>query len=179
VFHEDFEFGILECGDSDRTNLASERGRIIATGFSNYAMPFIRYDVGDIGVWTNGTCACGRHSAILTSVDGRVEDFVLTPEGRKVLRFDYVFKDAANVRDAQVVQRQLGSICLRIVRRPAYSSSDENALRLEIKNRVSSRLIVEFEYVDEIEREANGKMRAVQSLIREPVPESIIHTSVN
>jgi phenylacetate-CoA ligase len=167
VFHEDFEFGILECVESKSIDGAAQQGRIIATGFGSYGMPFIRYDVGDVGTWVDAACECGRSSKVLTRIDGRVEDFVITPEGRKILRFDYVFKDAHNVRDAQVVQRELGSICLRVARRPEYSTRDEHQLRREIADKISAQLIVEFEYVDEIEREPNGKIRAVKSLIDE------------
>lgn len=165
VFHEDFEFGILECVDAEAIGAQSRQGRIVATGFSSYGMPFIRYDIGDIGTWNSGSCSCGRSSKILTRINGRVEDYVVTPEGRKILRFDYIFKDTQNIRDAQVVQKKLGSISLRIVRRPAYSLADEEILIKEIKSKVSSGLVVEFEYVDEIEREQNGKIRAVKSLI--------------
>lgn len=167
VFHEDFEFGILECAESKTIDGDTQQGRIIATGFSSYGMPFIRYDVGDIATWKNVTCACGRSSNVLSRIDGRVEDFVVTPEGRKILRFDYVFKDAHNVRDAQVLQRELGAICLRVARRPAYSQRDEHHLRREITDKISARLRVEFEYVDEIDREPNGKIRAVKSLVGE------------
>ena len=111
-------------------------------------------------------CECGRSSKVLTRVDGRIEDYIVTPEGRKIMRFDYVFKDTQNVRNAQVVQRALGSICLRIVRRPSYSISDEEFLRQEVKNKVSSQLLVDFEYVDEIEPENNAKIRAVKSLLK-------------
>jgi phenylacetate-CoA ligase len=165
LFHEDFEFGILESGDAERTAEGTRQGRIIATGFAGRAMPFIRYDVGDVGTWQAGDCVCGRRSNVLSRVQGRVEDFVVTPEGRRILRFDYVFKDTQNVRDAQVVQRQTGGVCLRIVRRAGYSLADEEALRRAIRDSISARLAVEFEYVDEIEREANGKIRAVKSLI--------------
>jgi phenylacetate-CoA ligase len=165
MFHEDFEFGILECEEPKSLDAETQQGRIVATGFSSYGMPFIRYDVGDIGTWKSVTCPCERNSKVLTQINGRVEDYVLTPEGGKILRFDYIFKDTENVRDAQVVQKQKGSICLRIVRRPVYSQADEELLRKEIKNRISSKLLVDFEYVDEIERESNGKIRAVKSLI--------------
>src|SRR4029079_11326347 len=158
VFHEDFEYGILECGDGQQIDADTRQGRIIATGFGNYAMPFIRYEVGDIGTWKDTICPCGRNSKVMTKINGRIEDYVLTPEGRKILRFDYIFKDTQNVRDVQVVQKKLGSVCLRIVRRLSYSASDEDVLRKEIKNRISSRLLVEFEYIDEIERESNGKI---------------------
>jgi phenylacetate-CoA ligase len=165
VFHEDFEFGILECAESRSIDRDARQGRIIATGFGSYGMPFIRYDVGDVGTWKDAACACGRSSKVLTRIDGRVEDFVITPEGRKILRFDYVFKEAHNVRDAQVVQREIGEITLLVVRRHAYSQVDEDHLRREIRNRISSTLLVAFEYVDEIEREPNGKIRAVKSLV--------------
>ena len=165
LFHEDFEYGILECGNAERLDDQTQQGRILATGFASQAMPFIRYDVGDIGTWQLSDCLCGRKSNVLTRINGRIEDFVITPEGRRILRFDYVFKDTQNVRDAQVVQREPSGICLRIVRRAGYSMADEQLLRREIRDCVSARLAVEFEYVDEIEREPNGKIRAVKSLI--------------
>jgi phenylacetate-CoA ligase len=90
---------------------------------------------------------------------------VITPEGRRIMRFDYIFKDTNNIREAQVVQTQAESIQLRIVRRAGFSMRDETLLRDEIKRRVSPRLKVSFEYVDEIERESSGKFRAVRSLI--------------
>jgi phenylacetate-CoA ligase len=169
VFHEDFEYGILECGEPQSLHEQTRQGRIIATGFSGYAMPFIRYDVGDIGTWKNIECACGRQSKVLTKINGRIEDFVVTPEGRKILRFDYIFKNAHQVRDAQVVQKNPGSIVLRIVRRSAYSQKDEETLRQEIRQKISSALAVEFEYIGEIEREPNGKIRAVKSLLGNPL----------
>lgn len=167
VFHEDFEFGVLESGDSESTDDETQQGRILATGFGSYGMPLLRYDVGDVGTWKRVTCTCGRSSKVLTGIEGRVEDFVVTPEGRRILRFDYVFKDAGNVRDAQVVQRDLGAVCLRIVRRPGYSKADEDHLRQQVRDKVSARFMVEFEYVCEIEREPNGKVRAVKSLLKE------------
>jgi phenylacetate-CoA ligase len=169
VFHEDFEYGILECGEPMETAASVQRGPIIATGFANYGMPLIRYKVGDSGAWKSSVCACGRRSKVLTQIVGRLEDYVVTPEGRRIMRFDYVFKDTQNIREAQVVQREPGSICMRIVRRPGYSVKDEKLLREETRNTVSAKLKVEFEYVEEIEREANGKMRAVRSFL-DPIP---------
>jgi len=173
VFHEDFEFGILECAEGKSIAGDTRQGRIVATGFGSYGMPFIRYDVGDVGTWKDDVCECGRSSKVLTGIDGRVEDFVITPEGRKILRFDYVFKDAHNVRDAQVVQREVGEIRLLVMRRNAYSQADEEHLRREIRTKISSKLRVAFEYVDEIEREPNGKIRAVKSFVGNPLSETI------
>lgn len=168
LIHEDFEFGILECDQPEITKNGDRRGSIVATGFSSFAMPFIRYQVGDVGTWQSAICTCGRHSSVLSQIEGRVEDYVVTPEGRHILRFDYIFKDTHHIREAQVVQGRPDCIRIVVVRRPGYSAEDETLIRDEIKRRISERLLVSFDYVDEIPREANGKFRAVKSLLRQP-----------
>jgi phenylacetate-CoA ligase len=165
VYHEDFEFGILEGaervpGDPART--------ILATGFASEVFPFIRYEIGDTATWpSEGTrCPCGLSSRTLSRIEGRMDDYVVTPEGARIMRFDYIFKDALNVKEAQVVQRRLGEVSLLLVRRPGYSQKDEMDLRREFGRWVSPALAVNFEYVAEIERERNGKFRAVVSHLK-------------
>lgn len=167
VYHEDFEFGILECVEPSLREDGKTKGKIVATGFANPEFPFIRYDTGDMGVWEDpqGACPCGRQSRVVLSIEGRIDDYVITPEGRRIMRFDYVFKDARNVRESQIVQDKPGEIRVRIVRRPSYASHDEEALAQEIRRWISPQLALRFDYVDEIERESNGKFRAVKSLL--------------
>ena len=164
VYHEDFEFGIIEGIEGQ----ASAAKSILCTGFADDAFPFIRYEVGDAGVWQQDgiPCRCGRKSKVLLRIEGREDDYVLTPEGLRIMRFDYVFKDALHVREVQVVQERLGEITIRLVRRENYNTSDEANIGREIHRWISPRLAVRFEYVKEIEREANGKFRAVRSLIK-------------
>lgn len=166
-YHEDFELGILECQDSKSISGNMERGRIIATGFTCHEFPFIRYDVGDIGVWdvSGSACNCGRQSRRLVKVEGREDDYVVTPEGRRLMRFDFLFKDAQNCLEAQVLQEEIGKIKVFIVRRPCYSSKDETQILRELRRWISNRLEVEFVYVSCIEREPSGKFRAVKTSI--------------
>jgi phenylacetate-CoA ligase len=165
-FHEDFEFGILECSNSVINEDGSKTGEILATGFSNMAMPFIRYKVGDTATWINVACSCGRHSQVIQKINGRNEDFIITPEGNKILRFDYIFKDTIQIAEAQIVQKELGSIIIRIVKRSGYSEKYEQTLLKEVSEKISPTLKVYFEYTSEIEREASGKFRAVKSYLR-------------
>ena len=85
------------------------------------------------------------------------------------MRFDYVFKDALNVKEVQIVQEQLGEVVIRLVCRPGYRTKDEVEITREIHRWISPRLIVRFEHVDEIERERNGKFRAVLSRLKSPL----------
>jgi phenylacetate-CoA ligase len=165
AYHEDFEFGLLEnCGPLIQ---GGGTGGILATGFTSYGFPFIRYAVGDTGTWASADyrCACGRASRVLSRIEGRADDVVITPEGQRIMRFDYLFKGTANVAEAQVLQEALGALKLRIVKRPGYSVKDENELRRLVSEWISPKLEVEFEYLREIPRAANGKFRAVISTI--------------
>ena len=176
VYHEDFEFGIMEGiertpGDAART--------IVCTGFACDAFPFIRYEVGDTAVWQDGKgCACGRNSAVLLRVEGRCDDYVVTPEGARIARLDYLFKDALNVKEAQIIQERLGEMTIRLVRRSAYGTKDELEIRRDIKSWLSPALAVRFEYVQEIAREQNGKFRAVLSRLQSQ-PHNLVGEQVN
>ncbi len=175
IYHEDFEFCIMEgieqtAGDSVKT--------IVCTGFACDAFPFIRYEVGDTAVWQERKgCACGRQSAVLQRIEGRRDDYIVTPEGARIARLDYLFKDALNVKEAQIVQDRLGEITICVVRRSTYGTKDEMEIRRDIRSWLSPSLKVRFEYVDEIPRQPNGKFRAVLSRLQSqpssPVPEHV------
>jgi phenylacetate-CoA ligase len=160
VYHEDSEFGILESRERAPGDPVKD---ILCTGFASNGFPFIRYEVGDSAVWQERPCVCGRHSRVLSSIEGRKDDYVITPEGGRIMRFDYIFKDSLNVKEAQIVQRRLGEIVLRVVKRPAYCTGDEEHIRKQVERWVSPAMKIDFEYISEIERERNGKFRAVIS----------------
>ncbi len=176
VYHEDFEFGIMEGiertpGDPGKT--------IVSTGFACDAFPFIRYEVGDTAVWRDEACSCGRNSRTIERVEGRCDDYIVTPEGARIARLDYLFKDALNVKEAQVIQESLGEITIRLVRRSTYGVRDELEVRRDIASWLSPSLVVRFEYVQEIPRGQNGKFRAVLSQLKSvpqaPVAEQVHH----
>jgi len=172
LYHEDFELGVIERVEESRAD-GIMQGKLLCTGFATPEFPLIRYDVGDVGLWPakEECCQCGLESPVLAGILGRIDDYVLTPEGTRIMRFDYIFKHTPNVRECQVLQDRVGEIRLRVVRRDRYGKADEDMLQEEIRKWISPTLGVRFEYVDEIEREANGKFRAVKSLLR-TAPES-------
>ncbi|MFA6222290.1 MAG: hypothetical protein WC647_08240 [Desulfomonilaceae bacterium] len=177
-YHEDFELGAIECLGPETIDDEHYKGKIVCTGFTCPEFPFIRYEVGDIGIWEepNIHCPCGRESKLLVKIEGREDDYVVTPEGRRIMRFDYIFKDSQNCSEAQVVQEKLGAIKLYIVKRSTYSEADEKYILNEIKKWISPALEVECLYVPEIEREPNGKFRAVKSCLKSKINAQIENT---
>lgn len=164
VYHEDFELGHLELFNPQMTT-NGQTGIMLATGFQNYAMPFIRYEIGDTATFSSSECTCGLKSQVITDIEGRNEDYILTPEGGRIMRMDYIFKDTSSIAECQVIQKEPYSIVLKIVRRTNYKQETEKELRKNIKELISPTLKVSFEYVSEIPRTKSGKFKAIISLL--------------
>ncbi len=75
--HIYYERSILQTVDNNGRIVKDRVGRIIATSLYNYAMPFIRYDTGDLGlIDLKSECGCGCKRPLLKSVYGRVTDYL-------------------------------------------------------------------------------------------------------
>ena len=169
LLHVDMEFCVVEVEVEEETD-AWVRGPLLVTGLSNDATPFIRYHIGDVGTRSKRPCACGRAGDAFLDVDGRIEDYVLTPEGRMVGRLDHIFKGELDVAEAQVLQETRDALEVLIVRRDSYDESSERHLLKEFRSRLGSAIELRLRYVDSIPREANGKFRAVKSKIGRLIP---------
>jgi phenylacetate-CoA ligase len=160
--HVDLEFCIVEVETASETE-DSQTGALLVTGLSSYATPMFRYRIGDVGTRSKHPCPCGRAGDVFLAVDGRIEDYVLTPDGRLVGRLDHIFKEQFDVAEAQIIQPDKRSIEVFIVPRPAYSNNSNRRLLREIRARLGDEMKIKIQILDSIPREANGKFRAVKS----------------
>ncbi len=166
-YHVDTEFGVVEIDPSEETD-DWVRGEVISTAFSNRAMPLIRYRTGDVATLRKrGGCPCGRARPILEQIDGRIEDFVVTPDGRRIGRMDHIFKDALQVKEAQIHQPSLDRITVRLVPREGFGDADRRELEREFRSRLGDEIEIAYELLDAIPRGPNGKFRAVLSEVKE------------
>lgn len=163
------EVGLTEVlADREDQPLAKGRtGRMVCTGLLNEDMPLIRYETGDRGTLESDedACACGRRLPVLARVAGRLEDLVLTPDGRRIGRFDAVFRGHLPIREAQVVQDRLDRVRARIVPARGFGPKCEREVERRLLLRLGPAMGVEVETVDHLEREASGKLRSVISEI--------------
>lgn len=160
------EVGWIEVIGRDRSEPNGTAGDLVCTGLLNTDMPLIRYRVGDRGSMAaaGATCPCGRTLPLLTSVDGRVDDVLFTPDGRRVGRLDPVFKARLPVREAQIVQEALDRLRVRYVPAPEYTSAAGRSIIERLQARMGAVEVI-LEEVNEVPRTANGKFRAVISHI--------------
>ncbi len=150
--------------DDDDTPLpAGAAGRLIATGLLNADMPLIRYETGDRATAAADGCACGRGLPLLATIEGRVDDVIVTPDGRHIGRLDPVFKADLPIREAQIIQKTPDTLHVLYVPTDAYRAVDGEALIGRIHDRVGGGMGVTLQAVAEIPRSASGKFRAVIS----------------
>lgn len=167
TYHIHPEYGIVEFLRSDGTKAATgEPARLICTGFTNRAMPFIRYDIGDVGIASDKKCSCGRAFPVIEKIVGRIDDIIVTKDGRQVGRLDPVFKGLQSIKEGQIVQEDYDKIIVKVVPGKSYTEEDGLVVVNELKKRLGSHVNVEIQIVDEIPRSAGAKFRAVISNVR-------------
>lgn len=141
-------------------------GQVLVTDLNNRAMPLLRYRIGD-NATAGGTCVCGRGSPVLDRVWGRAYDFVQDPQGRRYHGeyFMYLFED---LRDAGVDVRQfrVTQLDARTLRIDVVPSASHRFCPQIIRDAVAGRLpgmAVHVRQVEEVAREASGKLRIIRN----------------
>jgi phenylacetate-CoA ligase len=163
------EVGIVEILDDEGNPVhPGETGHLVCTGLLNDDMPLIRYRIGDKASFPSdpARCACGRTLPILASIEGRVDDTIICPDGRRIGRLDPVFKGALPVTEAQIIQETPTSILVKVVPGLGYSNSTEEILKKRIFRRLGKGIKIIIEPVHQIPRGPSGKFKAVVSLLR-------------
>jgi len=162
-YHYRPDFGIVELVNQDgRPVEPGEIGEIVCTGLINDVMPLIRYRIGDLGIFSNKTCSCGLKTPIFKKIVGRIDDMIITPDGRRIGRMTPILKGFP-VREAQYIQRSINELKIKIVKDQGYCDNTTSQITTEIRKRIGTQMVVTFEFVDKIDRGKGGKLKTVIS----------------
>ncbi|MCU0621945.1 MAG: glycosyltransferase [Gemmatimonadales bacterium] len=176
TYHVNPEFGIVEIlRDDGRPVAPGETGEIVATGFVNPVMPLIRYATGDRATLGPPTpCACGRAFPRLERIEGRMDDVIQTPSGRRIGRLDPIFKSVRTISEARIVQHARDRVRLEYVTAQEPRPAELASLANELHERLGREMAVEVVRVAAIERTGAGKLRTVLNEYarrRTPIPD--------
>lgn len=160
------DVAIVEILRPDGTLCAlDEEGEVVTTCLMRDYQPLIRYRLGDVAALSSSLCECGRAMPILREVVGRIEDVVVGPDGRQMVRFHGLFTDQPHVREGQVIQETLNRIRVKIVPTEDYNPATAEEIIRRVRQRLGSAVEVVVEPVNQIARTATGKFQAVVSLV--------------
>lgn len=145
-------------------------GRVVVTNLHSFAMPIIRYELGDIGVPGGEKLSCGRGLPLMKVIEGRDDAFIVLPSGKLLspMFFFGTMKKIKGINQWKVFQSDLG--CLKILIVPSENSSSETIdhLRKRVEENSGEKMEIEVELVENIPGDSSGKVRAVVSQLESP-----------
>lgn len=148
-----------------------EPGDIVLTDLCNFAMPLLRYRVGDVGVLADRICPCGRGMPLIESLQGREADYVVTAAGNYISGISLTENFAVlvpGIAQIQIVQEEVERFMFRIVRDRAFGPASEKALADLVIDRFGPATQWRCEFVTAIPREPSGKYRFCISHVVRP-----------
>jgi Coenzyme F390 synthetase len=125
-----------------------QEGDICITSLTNFAMPFIKYSLGDRGViHSSKQCGCGNLSPIITLTHGRSSSFVELASGRKISSYILVGTlEKANektngvIEQFQFEQKTSDEMIVRVVLKDSYSGWEQEVVNMFEKSLIEDSL---------------------------------------
>lgn len=145
-----------------------QEGRVVITSLFNKAHPFIRYDIGDIGILDEQSTA---KKPLLKKLIGRTNDVALLPSGKKSpgLTFYYVTKsiieDDGNVKEFVIKQTKIDTFDIEYVSEKALTVAQIQAIEKAITTYLEIGLTFNFLRRETLERSKSGKLKQFVSLL--------------
>jgi phenylacetate-CoA ligase len=149
-----------------------EEGEMVFTTSRSDAMPFIRYRIGDIGRYSDKTCACGLGYPLLEAFDGRADDSFILPSGKYISSLKilntftrYIKKYLHLMEEFKIIQKDRGHIVIELVRGREYSDSQFQELINSLHGIFSEPVTISVEHVDHISLNNGIKRKAIESRV--------------
>ena len=143
----------------DSSNPYTEPGEILISQLNNYAMPFIRYRIGDIGRLSDEVCPCGNQLPILAELLGRTTATFRTKTGTLIHGgyFTQQFYNVIGVNQFQLIQETFERCVLKLVINAQWQETTGDLLVQKIQNTLGRDVAVTVEFVEDIPLPASGK----------------------
>lgn len=148
--------------ENGKTAEPGELGKVVFTDLYSYDMPFIRYQIGDIGIPSEEPCTCGSPLPLMKFFAGRETDVFITPDGSFVpgVSFcDRIIEDCSGIQQLQFVQNKVDELVVKVVKGSEYLQKDMDILDHKLENYFQGKLKIVKVFVDDIPKEKSGKTR--------------------
>ena len=164
-FHISVENVAMEFIKDSEQVAPGETGVIFLTSLRNYGMPLIRYRLGDVGMPSDKVCDCGRGLPLMSSIEGRVSDFMAVYDKKrgKVVPVGPIYPliiyglMKVPLRSVRVVQNEVNRLDIKAVKDHGYSRKDTEYLISQLKGALGDDIQINFEFLDYLPPLPSGK----------------------
>ena len=158
----DEDFSCVEFTPSDN----NDEFHIIGTTLTNYAMPLLRYNTGDLAIIKQ----VGKHNQsgrTVDSLNGRENEYVLLPNGVKVgtAAISLIVNRFQGISQSQIVQHSKDNIDFFIIK-SNLTDIPEDQLLNAFKERLGADMNVAIKYTDSLIKTKSGKQKLIISEIK-------------
>lgn len=143
-------------------------GKVVITSLYNKAHPFVRYEIGDVGVLCENSTS---KKPILKKLVGRTNDFAILPSGKKAagLTFYYITKSViendGNVKEFIIKQTKKDEFEIQYVSQDLLNSQQISEIQKAIEMYLEPNLRFKFLRKDVLKRTKRGKLKQFESMV--------------
>lgn len=139
---------------------AGEEGEITVTVLDNYVMPFLRYNLGDIGLLMKEHCSCSNPFPLMRITGGRKSDVIQLPNGsmRSAIFVYTSLNMVQGIRQFQVTQERSDRFTVKIVKDSKFTSATYERVKQIMREKIGN-VELDVVAVDKIPREKSGKFK--------------------
>lgn len=162
-FHVHAEQVLTEVLDeNDNPCKPGQTGRLVLTNLTNFATPFIRYDILDNVTLAEKPCPCGRGLPLWTKIDGRRHPMLFLSDGKRKASTGLMLgiRQIGGVHQFQIIQHTIDHFTIRVVPNKNWTEEHGQLMRSYVQNEVEAAVKVDIEKNDVLER-PNGKLKII------------------
>jgi len=165
-YHIDIDSVVMEfLKDGEEVETENE-GKIVYTGLYNYAMPIIRYDIGDVGIPSQEMCSCGRGLPLMKMIGGKHMDFLVTLDDDLIsphVPKEFLMK-VPGVEMFKLTQLSKDILVISIVNNINYTDKSNSMIIDGLRKILKGDINIKINFVKEIKRKKN-KYKVIESKI--------------
>lgn len=165
-YHLNTDSSLVEVLKDGKSMAQDEAGEVHVTSFYQMATPIVRYATGDVAELSAEDCPCGRGLGLMKNLEGRVLDFILTPDGHNISPIAVVAAMETTPGMSQYKLTQNRDLSIDVFVRTNQNETEMTIQELNDRCRILfGNLVVRVNLVDEIEFHGS-KLRLVESRAR-------------
>lgn len=142
---------------------------IVATSYWNPAQPLVRFRTGDLAKVRRGM-SDGELEAVtlgivpFDGIEGRRSEYVLSPEGSRIIGINHIPRNIADIAQMQIVQTGLSTVEIRVVPLAGYGKATAAGILASARQKIPENMQIEIVTVERLQRTASGKAPLVMRL---------------